>query len=167
VVSNDWVIRYDTRVFQIARQSGHAPARSTVLVRENAAGAIEMRYRGRVMHWSEMPARRRSRRHAGNAPGHPGAGACTHATERPVGRSSVAPQCRRLQDQAAARGGQTGMAGRAAVTQPPVDAAGAVDREEHAPTAPWKTTERFSTTTTRHHTGDISISLEWDISISL
>jgi hypothetical protein len=56
VVSNDWVIRYDTRFFQIARQSGHAPARSTVLVRENAAGAIELRYRGRVMHWSEIPA---------------------------------------------------------------------------------------------------------------
>jgi transposase len=56
VVSNDWVIRYDTRCFQIARQSGHAPARSTVVVRENAAGAIEVRYRGRVMHWSEIPA---------------------------------------------------------------------------------------------------------------
>ena len=56
VVSNDWVIRYDTRYFQLARQSGHAPARSVVLVRENAAGAIEMRYRGRLMHWSEIPA---------------------------------------------------------------------------------------------------------------
>jgi len=56
VVSNDWVIRYDARVFQIVRQSGHAPARSTVLVREDAAGAIEVRYRGRVMHWTEIPA---------------------------------------------------------------------------------------------------------------
>jgi hypothetical protein len=56
VVSNDWVIRYDARVFQIARQSGHAPARSTVLVRENAAGAIEVRYRGRLMRWTEIPA---------------------------------------------------------------------------------------------------------------
>ena len=56
VVSNDWVIRYDTRFFQIARQSGHAPARSTVLVRENEAGGLEMRYRGRLMRWSEIPA---------------------------------------------------------------------------------------------------------------
>jgi hypothetical protein len=56
VLSNDWVIRYDTRYFQVARQSHHAPARSTVLVRENARGAIELRYRGRLMRWSEIPA---------------------------------------------------------------------------------------------------------------
>ena len=34
VLSNDWVIRYDTRYLQVARQSHLAPARSTVLVRE-------------------------------------------------------------------------------------------------------------------------------------
>jgi transposase len=57
VLSNDWVIRYDGRYFQIARQSHyHAPARSTVLVREAVTGAIEMRYRGRLMRWTEMPA---------------------------------------------------------------------------------------------------------------
>ena len=56
VVSNDWVIRYDTRSLQLARQSGHAPARGTVLVRENAAGALEIRYRGRLMPWREIPA---------------------------------------------------------------------------------------------------------------
>lgn len=56
VLSNDWVIRYDRRYLQVARQSHQAPARSTVLVRENAAGAIEIRYRGRAMHWSEIAA---------------------------------------------------------------------------------------------------------------
>ena len=56
VLSNDWVIRYDTRYFQVARQSHQAPAKSTVLVRENAAGAIELRYRGRVLRWREIPA---------------------------------------------------------------------------------------------------------------
>ncbi len=56
VLSNDWVIRYDTRYFQVTRQSHQAPARSTVLVRENADGAIEMRYRGRLVRWSEIPA---------------------------------------------------------------------------------------------------------------
>jgi hypothetical protein len=56
VLSNDWVIRYDARYFQVTRQSHQAPARSTVLVRENAAGAIEMRYRGRLVRWSEIPA---------------------------------------------------------------------------------------------------------------
>jgi transposase len=56
VLSNDWVIRYDTRYFQVARQSHQAPAKSTVLVREHAAGGIELRYRGRVMRWTEIPA---------------------------------------------------------------------------------------------------------------
>ncbi|MPZ21788.1 MAG: ISNCY family transposase [Luteitalea sp.] len=55
VLSNDWVIRYDTRYFQVARQSHHAPARSTVLVREAVTGAIEIRYRGRLMRWTEIP----------------------------------------------------------------------------------------------------------------
>jgi hypothetical protein len=56
VLSNDWVIRYDTRYFQVARQSQQAPARSTVLVREAATGAIEIRYRGRLMRWTEIAA---------------------------------------------------------------------------------------------------------------
>src|SRR3989338_5283277 len=56
VLSNDWVIRYDTRYFQVARQSHQAPARSTVLVRENASGAIEIRYRERLMQWTEIAA---------------------------------------------------------------------------------------------------------------
>jgi hypothetical protein len=56
VLSNDWVVRYDTRYFQVARQSGHAPARSTVQVREARDGAIELRYRGRLMQWTEIAA---------------------------------------------------------------------------------------------------------------
>ena len=56
VLSNDWVIRYDTRYFQVARQSRQAPARSTVVVREAVTGAIEIRYRGRLMHWTEISA---------------------------------------------------------------------------------------------------------------
>ena len=56
VLSNDWVVRYDTRYFQVARQSHQAPARSTVLVREAVTGAIEIRYRGRLMQWTEIAA---------------------------------------------------------------------------------------------------------------
>lgn len=56
VLSNDWVIRYDTRYFQVMRQSSQAPARSTVLVREARDGAIELRYRGRLMRWTEIAA---------------------------------------------------------------------------------------------------------------
>ena len=56
VLSNDWVVRYDTRYLQVARQSGHAPARSTVAVREARDGAIELRYRGRLLQWTEIAA---------------------------------------------------------------------------------------------------------------
>ena len=56
VLSNDWVVRYDTRYFQVARQSGQAPARSTVVVREGPDGAIELRYRDRLMQWTEIAA---------------------------------------------------------------------------------------------------------------
>ena len=55
-VSNDWVVQYHTRLLQLERQSGHAPARSTVLVCENAAGTVEIRYRDRVMRWTEITA---------------------------------------------------------------------------------------------------------------
>ena len=56
VLSNDWVVRYATRYFQVARQSGQAPARGTVVVREASDGAIELRYRGRLMQWTEIAA---------------------------------------------------------------------------------------------------------------
>jgi len=63
-VSNDWVVRYDNRFLQLERQSGHAPARSTVVVCESVEGQLEIRYRDRVMRWTEItasaPARVRS-----------------------------------------------------------------------------------------------------------
>ena len=55
-VSNDWVVRYDNRWLQLERQSGRPPARGTVLVYEAHDGAIEIRYRDRVMRWTEVPA---------------------------------------------------------------------------------------------------------------
>jgi transposase len=53
-VSNDWVVRYDNRLFQVERQSHRPPARSTVLVYEAVDGHIEIRYRGRVMRCTEI-----------------------------------------------------------------------------------------------------------------
>jgi hypothetical protein len=81
VLSNDWVVRYDTRYLQVARQSGQAPARSTVVVREARDGAIELRYRGRLMQWTEIaapikpaaPAVRRPRLTAPHRPARPSA----------------------------------------------------------------------------------------------
>jgi transposase len=53
-IGNDWVVRYDNRLFQLARQSRYAPARSTVQVCEAANGHLEIRYRDRVMAWEEI-----------------------------------------------------------------------------------------------------------------
>ena len=53
-VSNDWVVRYENRFFQIERQSQRPPARARVLVYEAANGQIEIRYRDRAMRWTEI-----------------------------------------------------------------------------------------------------------------
>lgn len=53
VVGHDWVVRYHNRALQLDRQSGHAPARSTVTVCESEAGALEITYRGRPMRWTD------------------------------------------------------------------------------------------------------------------
>jgi transposase len=53
-VSNDWVVRYANRFFQLARQSHRPPARSTVRVREGGDGQIEICYRDRRMQWQEI-----------------------------------------------------------------------------------------------------------------
>jgi transposase len=55
-VSNDWVVRYDNRRLQLERQSGQAPARSTVVVWESRDGRLEIRYRDQVMRWTELVA---------------------------------------------------------------------------------------------------------------
>jgi len=55
-VSNDWVVRYANRHFQLLRQSQQPPARSTVQVFEDQGGAIEIRYRDRRMRWTEIAA---------------------------------------------------------------------------------------------------------------
>jgi transposase len=56
IVSNDWVVRYDNRYFQLERQSHRPPARATVQVYETAEGQIEIRYRDRVMRYQELSA---------------------------------------------------------------------------------------------------------------
>jgi transposase len=58
-VSNDWVVRYDNRLLQLERQSGHPPARARVLIYEAPDGGLEIRYRDRVMRWTEVTGRPR------------------------------------------------------------------------------------------------------------
>ena len=48
------LVRHHGRFFQLERQTGLAPARSTVLVFENQAGQLEIQYRGRAMRWTEI-----------------------------------------------------------------------------------------------------------------
>jgi transposase len=51
----DWVVRYHNRLRQLERQSGHAPARSTVTVCEWHDGRLAIEYRGRRMKWHDCP----------------------------------------------------------------------------------------------------------------
>jgi hypothetical protein len=55
-VSNDWVVRYDNRYFQLERHGHRPPARAIVQVYEAPDGAIEIRYRERAMRWEELTA---------------------------------------------------------------------------------------------------------------
>lgn len=61
-VSEDWVVRYENRFFQLQPQSRHyAPAKSTVRVCEGRNGSIAIEYRGRALPWQEIPAPARRR----------------------------------------------------------------------------------------------------------
>jgi transposase len=53
-VGHDWVVRYHNRALQLARQSGYAPARSTVTVCEWADGRLAIEYRGRTLPWADV-----------------------------------------------------------------------------------------------------------------
>jgi hypothetical protein len=71
VVSEDWVVRYNNRLLQLERQSQHwAPSRSRVLVRENEAGKIQIRYRDHDLLFHEVPwaSTARSKRRGWSAP---------------------------------------------------------------------------------------------------
>ena len=59
-ISEDWVVRYDNRFFQLESQSGHyAPAQGKVLVCEGRYGNIAIEYRGRALRRQEIPAPRK------------------------------------------------------------------------------------------------------------
>ena len=56
-ISNDWVVRYGGRFFQLQAQSHHyAPARSKVIVCEEQDGTIQIEYRGQTLRWRELAA---------------------------------------------------------------------------------------------------------------
>ena len=56
-VSDDWVVRYDNRFFQLEPQSGHiVPARSKVWVCEGRYGRMSIESGGRALRWREIAA---------------------------------------------------------------------------------------------------------------
>jgi transposase len=55
-IGDDWIVRYHNRLLQLERQSGHAPAPSTVTMCEWRDGRLAIEYRGRAMKWHEWPA---------------------------------------------------------------------------------------------------------------
>jgi hypothetical protein len=57
VISDDWVVRYENRFFQLEPRSEHyAPARGKVVVCEWWEGRVEIEYRGHTVPWREVPA---------------------------------------------------------------------------------------------------------------
>ncbi len=62
-ISDDWVVRYENRFFQLEPQSQHyAPARGQVMVCEAREGKVVIEYRGRALRWQEIPPPVRPRR---------------------------------------------------------------------------------------------------------
>ena len=56
-VSDDWVVRYDNRFFQLEPQSGHiVPARSKVWVCAGRYGRMSIESGGRALRWREIAA---------------------------------------------------------------------------------------------------------------
>jgi transposase len=54
-ISDDWVVRYENRFFQLEPQSRHyAPAKGQVLVCEGREGKLAIEYRGRALRWQEI-----------------------------------------------------------------------------------------------------------------
>ena len=53
-LGNDWVVRHQGRLFQVARESGYAPAQSKVMVCEWEDGRLEIRYRGKRLVYDEI-----------------------------------------------------------------------------------------------------------------
>ena len=69
VLSNDWVVQYESRLLQVARQSSHyAPAKSRVRVCAWEDGRMEIHYRGQKLKWQEIGGRAEVRKAADSGP---------------------------------------------------------------------------------------------------
>ena len=55
-LSDDWVVRYDSRYFQVVRQSRYPPADAKITVCEYEDGHLDLVYRGQPVRFREIPA---------------------------------------------------------------------------------------------------------------
>ncbi|HZT68768.1 MAG TPA: hypothetical protein VFC10_03330, partial [Terriglobia bacterium] len=56
-ISEDWVVRYENRFFQLEAESrNYAPAKGKVVVWERPDGQMGIEYRGRAVRWREIAA---------------------------------------------------------------------------------------------------------------
>ncbi len=82
-ISDDWVVRYDNRFFQLERQSGHyAPAKGQVVVCEAQDGSLAIEYRGRSLRWQQIPPPAQPRGEEASVPGHPGSAQAPRLAKR-------------------------------------------------------------------------------------
>jgi transposase len=98
-LSNDWVVRHDSRFYQVKRESSYAPALSKVTVCEWEDGRLEIRYRGKRLVYEEIVERPAkvaapavpAHRHHPNAPAanHPWRQAYQEMRPRPERREST------------------------------------------------------------------------------
>ena len=72
-ISEDWVVRYDNRFFQLQAQSRYyAPAQGKVLVCEGRDGSLAIEYRDRALPWQEIQPPTRPSVQEATPPGHRG-----------------------------------------------------------------------------------------------
>jgi hypothetical protein len=58
VLSNDWVVQHENRLYQVQRQSQHhAPAKGRVRVCEGEDGSVEIHYREQKLQWTQIATR--------------------------------------------------------------------------------------------------------------
>jgi transposase len=82
-ISNDWVVRYQNRFFQLEPQSrAYAPAQGKVLVCEGRHGRLAIEYRGGALRWEEIPPPRASKPPVALCPPKPAESASAGKTKR-------------------------------------------------------------------------------------
>ncbi len=106
-ISDDWVVRYDNRFFQLqARSRYYAPAEGKVLVCEGRDGSLVIEYRGRALRWQEIQPPTTPTVQEATASGHSG------VTPAPrVGRRKWVPPADHPWRRAAPRGAERGASG--------------------------------------------------------